>query len=66
MNPPKFDRVADMAALTHLNEPSVIHNLTLRYHAGEIYASISFLYMHLEPLITALILFFFEIMQFIL
>ncbi|KAI7846973.1 P-loop containing nucleoside triphosphate hydrolase protein [Circinella umbellata] len=38
MNPPKFDRVADMAELTHLNEPSVIHNLTLRYHAGEIYA----------------------------
>ncbi|KAI9317464.1 P-loop containing nucleoside triphosphate hydrolase protein [Dichotomocladium elegans] len=37
MNPPKFDRVEDMAELTHLNEPSVIHNLTLRYHAGEIY-----------------------------
>ncbi|KAI9497703.1 P-loop containing nucleoside triphosphate hydrolase protein [Zychaea mexicana] len=37
MNPPKFDRVEDMAELTHLNEPSVIHNLTLRYHTGETY-----------------------------
>lgn len=39
MNPPKFDRVDDMADLTHLNEPAVIHNLTVRYRANQIYVS---------------------------
>ncbi|KAI9262125.1 P-loop containing nucleoside triphosphate hydrolase protein [Phascolomyces articulosus] len=39
MNPPKFDRVSDMAELTHLNEPAVVHNLTSRYRHNEIYAS---------------------------
>ncbi|KAF9219287.1 hypothetical protein BS17DRAFT_430167 [Gyrodon lividus] len=30
MNPPKFDRVDDIADLTFLNEASVVHNLRLR------------------------------------
>lgn len=37
MNPPKFDKVEDMAELTHLNEASVIHNLRLRFFSGLIY-----------------------------
>ncbi|KAI8968865.1 Myh11 protein, partial [Mycotypha africana] len=37
MNPPKFDMVDDMAELTYLNEPSVIHNLTVRYKSDHIY-----------------------------
>ncbi|KAF9938941.1 hypothetical protein BGZ67_010206 [Mortierella alpina] len=37
MNPPKFDKVEDMADLTYLNEASVIHNLRLRYHSNLIY-----------------------------
>jgi myosin heavy subunit len=39
MNPPKFDMVDDMAELTHLNEPSVIHNLTVRYKSNQVYVS---------------------------
>ncbi|KAL0070997.1 class II myosin [Marasmius tenuissimus] len=38
MNPPKFDRVEDIADLTFLNEASVVHNLRLRYGSGSIYA----------------------------
>lgn len=41
MNPPKFDRVEDIADLTFLNEASVVHNLRLRYGSGAIYVSIS-------------------------
>jgi len=37
MNPPKFDKVPDMADLSNLNEPSVIHNLKLRYFSNMIY-----------------------------
>lgn len=37
MNPPKFDKVEDMADLTYLNEASVIHNLRQRYHSNLIY-----------------------------
>jgi len=37
MNPPKFDRVEDIADLTFLNEASVVHNLRLRYGSGSIY-----------------------------
>ncbi|CAK5274213.1 unnamed protein product [Mycena citricolor] len=37
MNPPKFDRVEDIADLTFLNEPSVVHNLRLRFGSGAIY-----------------------------
>ena len=39
MNPPKFDRAADIADLTFLNEASVVHNLRLRYGSGSIYVS---------------------------
>ncbi|CAG8531243.1 4224_t:CDS:10 [Paraglomus brasilianum] len=37
MNPPKFDKVEDMANLTYLNESSVIHNLRQRYQSNLIY-----------------------------
>ncbi|XP_053564558.1 myosin-4-like [Bombina bombina] len=37
MNPPKFDKLEDMALLTHLNEPSVLYNLKERYAAWMIY-----------------------------
>lgn len=37
MNPPKFDKVEDMANLTYLNEASVLHNLKSRYYSGLIY-----------------------------
>ena len=40
MNPPKFDRAADIADLTFLNEASVVHNLRLRYGSGSIYVSV--------------------------
>lgn len=39
VNPAKFDKADDMAELTHLNEPSVIHNLHMRYQADLIYVS---------------------------
>lgn len=41
MNPPKFDKVEDMADLTCLNEASVLHNLKARYFSGLIYVSSS-------------------------
>jgi len=37
MNPPKFEKIDDMANLTYLNEASVLHNLRSRYNAGLIY-----------------------------
>uniref|UniRef100_UPI003AAC3CF7 uncharacterized protein n=1 Tax=Centroberyx gerrardi TaxID=166262 RepID=UPI003AAC3CF7 len=37
MNPPKFSKVEDMAALTCLNEASVLHNLRERYFSSLIY-----------------------------
>lgn len=40
VNPAKFDKADDMAELTHLNEPSVIHNLHMRYQADLIYVSL--------------------------
>jgi len=43
MNPPKFDKVEDMAELTCLNEASVLHNLKERYYSGLIYVSALFL-----------------------
>ena len=39
MNPPRFDKVEDMAELTCLNEASVLHNLKERYYSGLIYVS---------------------------
>lgn len=37
MNPPRFNKVEDMAELTCLNEPSVLYNLKDRYYSGLIY-----------------------------
>ncbi|XP_040924539.1 myosin-1-like isoform X2 [Betta splendens] len=37
MNPPKFDKIEDMAMMTHLNEASVLFNLKERYAAWMIY-----------------------------
>ncbi|KAI1732396.1 myosin head (motor domain) domain-containing protein [Ditylenchus destructor] len=37
MNPPRFDKVEDMADLTCLNEASVLHNLKERYFSDLIY-----------------------------
>lgn len=39
MNPPKFEKVEDMAELACLNEASVLHNLRTRYYSGLIYVS---------------------------
>ena len=39
MNPPKFDKIEDMADLTCLNEASVLHNVKERYYSGLIYVS---------------------------
>ncbi|XP_068524537.1 myosin-7-like [Anas acuta] len=36
-NPPKFDRIEDMAMLTFLHEPAVLYNLKERYAAWMIY-----------------------------
>ena len=41
MNPPKFNKVEDMAELSFLNEASVLYNLTSRYYSGLIYVSSS-------------------------
>ncbi len=46
MNPPKFDRVDDIADLTFLNEASVVHNLRLRYGSGAIYVRRTDLMVH--------------------
>eukprot|EP00121_Abeoforma_whisleri_P012612 Awhi_evm1s11642 len=37
MNPPKFDKVEDMAELAYLNEPAVLENLRQRYYSDLIY-----------------------------
>ncbi|KAK7113251.1 hypothetical protein V1264_012571 [Littorina saxatilis] len=37
MNPPKFEKIEDMANMTYLNEASVLANLKTRYEAGMIY-----------------------------
>ncbi|XP_046870249.1 myosin heavy chain, fast skeletal muscle-like [Hypomesus transpacificus] len=37
MNPPKFDKIEDMAMMTYLNEASVLYNLKERYAAWMIY-----------------------------
>ena len=39
MNPPKFDKIEDMAMMTHLHEPAVLYNLKERYTAWMIYVS---------------------------
>ncbi|GFN81923.1 myosin heavy chain [Plakobranchus ocellatus] len=37
MNPPKYEKIEDMANMTYLNEASVLYNLKSRYGAGLIY-----------------------------
>jgi len=39
MNPPKFEKIEDMANMTYLNEASVLYNLRSRYCGGFIYVS---------------------------
>lgn len=39
-NPPKFDKIEDMAMLTFLHEPAVLYNLKERYAAWMIYVSV--------------------------
>ena len=59
MNPPKFDRVEDIADLTFLNEASVVHNLRLRYGSGAIYVRLWFypvaLYLPLADLLWTIL-----------
>ncbi|XP_010220004.1 PREDICTED: myosin-4-like, partial [Tinamus guttatus] len=38
MNPPKYDKIEDMAMMTHLHEPAVLYNLKERYAAWMIYS----------------------------
>lgn len=38
-NPPKFDKIEDMAMFTFLHEPAVLFNLKERYAAWMIYVS---------------------------
>ena len=40
MNPPKYDKIEDMAMMTHLNEATVLYNLKERYAAWMIYVSV--------------------------
>lgn len=49
MNPTKFDRVEDLASLSHLNEPSVLHNLEMRYNDSEIYTYSGLFLIALNP-----------------
>eukprot|EP00795_Rhopilema_esculentum_P009543 gene9543-17289_t len=44
MNPPKFDKVEDMADLTCLNEASVLNNLRERYYSSLIYVCMLFIF----------------------
>ena len=39
MNPPKYDKIEDMAMMTHLNEPAVLYNLKERFASWMIYVS---------------------------
>lgn len=39
VNPPKFEKIEDMADLTFLNDAAVLHNLRQRYYAKLIYVS---------------------------
>lgn len=41
MNPPKFEKIEDMAGLTYLNEASVLHNLRQRYYSSLIYVCLT-------------------------
>ena len=50
MNPPKFDKIEDMAMMTYLNEASVLYNLKERYAAWMIYVrKLHVNYTHYPP-----------------
>ncbi|KAF3832210.1 hypothetical protein F7725_025875 [Dissostichus mawsoni] len=54
MNPPKYDKIEDMAMMTHLNEASVLYNLKERYAAWMIYVNLLWVVLcHCEPLQVA-------------
>lgn len=48
-NPTKFNKCNDMAELTHLNEPSVIYNLFLRYMDDMIYTYLGLFLVAINP-----------------
>lgn len=48
-NPAKFNKCDDMAELTHLNEPSVIYNLFLRYNDDSIYTYLGLFLVAINP-----------------
>jgi len=48
-NPPKFDKIEDMAMLTFLHEPAVLFNLKERYAAWMIYVSTGVSAASLKP-----------------
>ncbi|QBM90256.1 myosin protein heavy chain [Metschnikowia aff. pulcherrima] len=48
-NPAKFNKCEDMAELTHLNEPSVIYNLFLRYNDDLIYTYLGLFLVAINP-----------------
>lgn len=49
MNPSKFDNAQDLASLSHLNEPSVLHNLRKRYDNSLIYTYSGLFLISLNP-----------------
>ncbi|KAG2460526.1 MYSS protein, partial [Polypterus senegalus] len=53
MNPPKFDKIEDMAMMTHLNEPAVLFNLKERYAAWMIYGTLEDQIISANPLLEA-------------
>jgi myosin protein heavy chain len=48
-NPAKFNKCTDMAELTHLNEPSVLYNLYLRYNDDMIYTHSGLFLVAINP-----------------
>lgn len=51
VNPPKFERVEDMADLTYLNDAAVLYNLKMRYYVKLIYVSVWPTYQGLSQII---------------
>lgn len=49
MNPMKFDRVEDLGCLSHLNEPSVLHNIQMRYNDSCMYTYSGLFLLALNP-----------------
>uniref|UniRef100_A0A673YSW0 Myosin motor domain-containing protein n=1 Tax=Salmo trutta TaxID=8032 RepID=A0A673YSW0_SALTR len=49
MNCPKFDKIEDMAMMTHLNEATVLYNLKERYAAWMIYTYSGLVYVTVNP-----------------